>query len=73
VSKTEPFTLPEIKDQVGFRPTERDKQNLRLLMANRRVTSVSDILRWAVEQQAEPVRQAWREAAERRAKEAQDG
>jgi hypothetical protein len=41
-------------------------------MANRRVTSVSDILRWAVEQQAEPVRQAWREAAERRAKEAQD-
>lgn len=62
---TEPFTLPEIKGTVGFRPSEQDRKNLRLLMAERRVTSVSDILRWAVEQQAEPVRRLWQERASR--------
>lgn len=69
MSQTELFQLPEIKAQAGFRPSERDKQNLRLLMAERRVTSVSDILRWCVEQQAEPVRQRWQAAADRRAEE----
>jgi hypothetical protein len=73
VSKTEPFNIPEIKDQVGFRPTDRDKQNLRLVMADQRETSVSNIIRWALEEQAAPVRQRWRENAERRAKEAGDG
>lgn len=69
----EPFELPVIKDSVGFRPTEQDKKNLRILMAERRVNRVSDILRWCVEQQAEPVRQRWQDAAERRAKEAGNG
>lgn len=67
------FELPEIKNSVGFRPTDEDKRNLRVLMTARRVTSVSDILRWCVEQQAEPVRQRWQEAVERRAEEPGSG
>lgn len=63
MSKTEPFSLPEIKDQASFRPNGQDKKNLRILMADRRVTSVSDILRWCLAEQAEPVRQRWLEVA----------
>lgn len=63
MSKTELFNLPEIKDQASFRVSEQDKKNLRLLMADRRVTSVSDILRWCLAEQAEPVRQRWRRTA----------
>jgi hypothetical protein len=65
VSKTELFSIPEIKDQASFRVSEQDKKNLRLLMADRRVTSVSDILRWCLAEQAEPVRQRWLEVAVR--------
>lgn len=68
-----PTGVPEFKTSVGFRPNEKDKQNLRLLMASRGVTSVSDILRWCVAQQAEPVRQRWTRAAERRPEEEADG
>jgi len=67
--RQEPFRVPEIKDSMSFRPTREDKQNFRILMADRRVTSVSDIIRWAVAQQAEPVRQRWTEAASRIAQE----
>lgn len=67
-----PFELPEIKDRAGVRWTERDKQNLRLIMADRQVSNVSDIIKWCVEQQAKPVRQRWQEAADRRAKEGRD-
>jgi hypothetical protein len=64
VTDERPTPLPEIKDSVGFRPSLKDKQNLRILMAERGVTSVSDILRWCVAQQAEPVRQRWQSPPE---------
>ena len=74
----EPFNAPDLKDSSGVRWTERDKQNLRLLMADRRETAVSNIIKWALEEQAEPVRQRWLEsaariAAEEEAKERADG
>lgn len=67
MSKTELFNVPEIKDQASFRPNDQDKKNLRILMADRRVTSVSDILRWCLAEQAEPVRQRWQDSIDRRA------
>jgi hypothetical protein len=55
----EPFRVPDLQDRAGVRWTDRDKQNLRILMASRRVTSVSDIIKWALEEQAAPVRERW--------------
>lgn len=59
MSKTEPFRVPLIKDQVGWRPTEQDKKNLRLVMADRRESSISGLVRALVEQEADAVRQRW--------------
>ena len=71
----EPFNVPEIKDQIGWRLTEQDKKNLRLLMADRREKSPTKLLRALVEQEAAPARQRWTEAAKRIAgkEEAADG
>jgi len=67
--KQEPSDIPDLKERTSIRWTKRDKQNLRLLMLDQRVTSVSDAVRHALEQQAEPVRQRWTEAASRIAQE----
>jgi hypothetical protein len=45
------------------------KKDLNVLMAARRETSVSNIIKWAVAQQAAPVRAAWQAAADRRTEE----
>lgn len=73
MAKQEPFNVPDLKDSSGVRWTKKDKQNLRLLMAERREKSVSNIIKWALEQQAEPVRQRWQAAVNERAKEQSDG
>jgi hypothetical protein len=69
VSKTEPFNIPDLRDSTGIRLSERDKQNLRLLMLDRRETVVSNIIKWALEEQASPVRQRWLATAARIAQE----
>lgn len=73
MAKQEPFRVPDLKDQVGWRLTKEDKQNLRILLADRRMTSVTALLRALVEQEAEPVRQRWQTAVNERAKEQGDG
>lgn len=52
----EPFNVPDIKPQVGWRMNEQDMKNMRLLMAARRETSVTGLLRWLVEREAAVVR-----------------
>ena len=54
-----PFVVPEIKGMIGWRPNEEDKRNLRLLMAERRETSFSKLLRDLVAEEAAPVRRRW--------------
>lgn len=61
----EPFNVPEIKDQIGWRLTEQDKKDIRLLMADRREKSPTKLLRALVEQEAAPVRRRWLAAAKR--------
>jgi type VI protein secretion system component VasA len=53
----EPFEIPPLKDSVGWRLSTKDKQNLRLLMMDRREASPTKLLRDLVEQQADPIRQ----------------
>lgn len=65
MSKSEPFIVPEIKDFIGWRPNEKDKQHLRLLMADRRETNISKLLRELVGEAAVPVRKRWKDAAAR--------
>lgn len=69
----EPFNVPDIKPQVGWRMNEQDMKNMRLLMADRRETSVSGLLRALVAQEAEPVRQRMIRAARRLAQEENSG
>jgi hypothetical protein len=69
VSKTEPFNIPDLRDSTGIRLSERDKQNLRLLMVDRRETNLSDIIRACIAEQAELVRQRWLATASRIAQE----
>lgn len=66
----EPFQVPDIKPQVGWRMNERDMQNMRLLMASRREKSVSGLLRALVEQEAAPVRRRWQAISDRSTEEA---
>jgi hypothetical protein len=61
----EPFTVPEIKNQIGWRLTEQDKKNLRLLMADRRETNYSKLLRELVEREAAATRVRWLRTARR--------
>lgn len=72
MSKTEPFTLPDLKDSVGLRLSKRDKQNLRLLMADRGETNLSNIIKECIAEQAEPVRQRWLATATRIAREEEE-
>lgn len=69
------FSLPDLRrrKQVAARMDDDFRKDLNILMAHRQDANVSNILRWAVAQQAAPVRRAWQEAADRRAKEARDG
>jgi predicted RNA-binding protein len=61
----EPFNVPNLKPQVGWRMNEQDMKNVRLLMADRRETSVSGLLRALVEQEAAAARRRWLAAAKR--------
>jgi predicted transcriptional regulator len=63
------FSLPDLRrrKQVAVRLDDQLRRDLNILMAQRQDANVSNILRWAVEQQAAPVRQEWNEAARRRA------
>lgn len=61
----EPFIQPELKDQVGWRLNERDKQNLRVLMFMSRQSNVSQLLRDLVEVHAEQAREGFVRAVER--------
>lgn len=63
------FNVPDIKAQVGWRMNEEDMKNMRLLMADRRMTKVSSLIRELVEQAAEPVRQRMIRSAKRIAQE----
>lgn len=62
----EPFEVPDIKPQVGWRLLEQDKKDLRILMADRREKSPTALLRSMVHQEAEAARRRWLEAARRR-------
>jgi hypothetical protein len=57
--------LPAIKSLVGFRPNEQDRKNLNILLADRRETNVSQLLRDLLEEAARPTRKRWKEAAAR--------
>jgi hypothetical protein len=61
----EEFVLPEIKDQVGWRLSEQDKQDLRLLMTDRRQASPTALLRDLVHREAEATRRRWLKNAAR--------
>lgn len=63
--RPEPFILPEIRKMIGWQPNERDKKNLRILMADRRQTNFSQLLRDLVEEAAVPTRKRWTENAKR--------
>lgn len=69
------FSLPDLRKrtQVAARLDPKFIQDLNVLMTAKRETEVSSIIKWAVAQQAEPIRAAWQEAADRRAKEPEDG
>lgn len=71
----EAFDLPDLRErkQVAVRLTDKFRQDLNILMTVRRTADVSDVIRWAVAQQADPVRQGWQESIDRRAKEDEDG
>lgn len=61
----EPFNVPDIKAQVGWRMNEQDMKNMRLLMADRRQTSVSGLIRQLVEREAALTRARWAKTAKR--------
>ncbi|MEV7814268.1 hypothetical protein AB0P05_26615 [Streptomyces flaveolus] len=61
----EPFELPELKDQIGWRLSEHDKQDLRLLMADRKQKSPTALLRDLVHAEAEATRERWLKEAAR--------
>lgn len=65
MSKPKPFEVPEIKGIVGFRPTEQDKRNLRVLMATKGEASFSKLLRDLVAEAAVPARRRMLESAKR--------
>lgn len=65
-----PFDLPDLKDSIGVRLDDQAKKDIRILMASRREPVVSNIIKWALAQQAAPVRQAWQAAADRPTEEA---
>jgi hypothetical protein len=65
VSKTELFSIPDVGPQVGWRLSEQDKKDLRLLMADRREKSPTKLLRGLVQQEAASARQRWTDAASR--------
>lgn len=65
MSKPEEFMLPPIKSLVGFRPTDEDRKNLNILLAERRETSFSKLLRDLVEEEARIVRKRWAVRAKR--------
>lgn len=66
MSRTELFSLPDLKDSVGLRLTEEDKQNLRILMADRREAVVSNVIKACITEAAAPVRQRWQDSIDRR-------
>lgn len=65
MSKPEEFAIPEVKDMIGWRPNSQDRKNLRILMADRRETSFSNLLRSLVAEAAEPTRRRWLATAKR--------
>lgn len=69
---SEPFGIPVVRDQVGWRLNKQDKQNLRLLMADRREKVVTNILRDLVEREAALARERWKATASRIAREEEE-
>ncbi|MFF6988345.1 hypothetical protein [Streptomyces sp. NPDC010273] len=59
MSKPEPFTVPAIKSLAAFRPTDEDRKNLSLLLADRRETNMSKLLRDLVAEAAGDTRRRW--------------
>lgn len=72
MSRTGPFNAPDLKGSVGLRLSKEDKQNLRLLMADRRETNLSNIIKTCIAEAAEPVRQRWLATAARIAREEEE-
>lgn len=70
MAEQKPFDLPDLKDSIGIRLDEQTKKDIRILMASQRETRVSNIIKWALAQQAGPVRQSWQAAADRSTEEA---
>ena len=71
--KPEPFVVPEIKNQVGWRLSEQDKKDLRIIMAHYQVKSLTGMLRVLVQREAAIVRKKWMANAQRRAEEYRNG
>lgn len=71
--KPEPFIVPQPKSVVGFKPNDQDRKNLRLLMADRRETSFSNLLRELVATEAAYTRKRWTIAAKRIAAKEENG
>lgn len=68
----EPFSPPDLKASIGLRLTEADRQNLRLLMLDRRETVVSNIIKACIAEASELVRQRWTDTAARIAREEEE-
>ncbi|MEW2498383.1 hypothetical protein AB0942_33350 [Streptomyces nodosus] len=59
------FSPPELGKQAAYRLTEQDKKDLRIILCDRRETSVSNLLRSLVHHEAEAVRQRWQVSVKR--------
>lgn len=71
MSKAKSFELPDLRSrqQAAARMDDKLRKDLNVLMAARRTTNVSDLIKWAIAQQADPIRAAWQERIDQRAEE----
>lgn len=59
------FEIPNLKAQLGWRLSEQDMKDLRILMADRREKSPTALLRDIIHREAEAVRVRWLKTAKR--------
>lgn len=70
-----PFVLPDLRgrQQAAARMDDDFRRDLNVLMTAWRETNVSKVIKWAVAQQAGPIRAKWQEDMNREAKKESDG
>jgi hypothetical protein len=61
----EEFDIPEVRAQVGWRLSDQDRKDLRILLADRREKVIANVLRDVIHREAEATRRRWEKAASR--------